>query len=240
MIVLFTDFGADDIYVGQIHAVLAEQAPGITVIDLLHSAPAYDVVSSAYLLNALHTRFPPQSVFMTVVDPGVGGARAPLMVKADDRWFVAPDNGLLTGVIRNASKLTANKVLWTPPDMSPSFHGRDLFAPVAAMLASGVTPEHEVKAPVLLEWIASLNRIIYIDHFGNAITGIQADAISKQDRVSVGDCAIGYARVFSEKENGELFWYVNSIGLVEIAANQARAEEILDLHIGDSIRIVSA
>lgn len=240
MIILFTDFGANDIYVGQVHAVLAQQAPGVPVIDLLHAAPDFDICSSAYLLDVLQRRFPAGSVFLAVVDPGVGGGRAPLMVRADGRWFIAPDNGLLTGVIRYATEVTANKVLWAPVDVSTSFHGRDLFAPVAAMLATGITPEHETIAPVQLEWKQNLDQVIYVDHYGNAITGRFGDAISKQDRITIKNREISYARYFCEKEAGELFWYVNSIGLVEISANQARADKILSIHVGDTLNITSA
>lgn len=240
MIVLFTDFGADDIYVGQVRAVLAQQAPGIPVIDLLHTAPDFDIFSSAYLLHALHVRFPVGSVFLAVVDPSVGSDRAALMVKADGRWFVAPDNGLLTGIIRSATEFTADKVLWTRPDVSTSFHGRDLFAPAAALLATGVMPEHEAIDPVQLDWKRNLDQIIYIDHYGNAITGRTGDSISKRHRVSIHNHEINYGHVFFANEINGLFWYVNSIGLVEIAANRARAEEILNLHVGDTFSIVSA
>lgn len=239
MIVLFTDFGSDDIYVGQVHAVLAEQAPGVRVIDLLHTAPDFDVRSSAYLLNALRGSFPVASVFMAVIDPGVGGDRAPLMVEADGLWFVAPDNGLLTRVIRSASSWSANKVLWTPMNISPSFHGRDLFAPMAAMIASGSTPEHAPIDPVLCSWPDNLDRIIYIDHYGNAITGRSGSTMSKHYRISIGDREIPFARVFCESDAGELFWYVNSIGLVEVAASRARAVELLGIRVGDVLRVVS-
>ena len=239
MIILFTDFGANDIYVGQVHAVLIEQAPGIPVVDLLHTVHDFDICAGAHLLHALKDRFPTGSVFMAVVDPGVGSNRAALMVKADERWFVAPDNGLLTGIILNASTVRVNKVLWPEAELSASFHGRDLFAPVAAMLASGVTPKHESTDPVLIDWQQNLDQIIYIDHYGNAITGRSGDSIAEQETIRIDDREIRYARVFHEIPSGGLFWYVNSIGLVEIAANHARAETILGLQVGDSFSIDS-
>ena len=99
-IVLFTDFGAGDLYVGQVKAVLQRLAPGVPVIDLLHEAPAFNVRASAHLLAAMVGWFAEGSVFLTVVDPGVGGVRKALVVKADDRWYVGPDNGLLSESVR--------------------------------------------------------------------------------------------------------------------------------------------
>lgn len=237
MIALFSDFGVDDMYVGQVHRVFAEQAPGIPVIDLLHTAPAFDVQAGAYLLGALQKRFLQGDVLMAVVDPGVGGPRAPLMVEADGKWFVGPDNGLLSRVILSARESSAYRILWHLEGVSDSFHGRDLFAPVAAMLATGVTPEHEPIEPELPDWPDNLERVIYIDHYGNALTGISGDSVSTGDRLSAGGRELGYARVFSEADTGELFWYVNSIGLVEIAANQDSAARIMGINTGDECRI---
>ena len=238
MIILFTDFGADDLYVGQVHAVLAERAPGIPVVDLLHTTPVFDIRCGGYLLHALQKRFPSGSIFMAVVDPGVGGERVPLMVKADGKWFVGPDNGLLTRVIKSANEYQANKVLWRPETISQSFHGRDLFAPVVAMLASGKGPEQEACEPTILDWPEHLDSIIYIDHFGNAITGRSGDSVPQNLKVVLREKEMPYARVFYERERGELFWYVNSIGLVEIAANCASAAQLLNLKVGDAIDFI--
>jgi hypothetical protein len=237
MIALFTDFGVDDMYAGQVHRVLAEQAPGVPVIDLLHTAPAFDVQAGAYLLCALQKRFLSGDVILAVVDPGVGGPRAPLMVEADGKWFVGPDNGLLSRVILTAREVSCYKILWHLEGVSDSFHGRDLFAPVAAMLATGVTPEHENFEPALPEWPGNLESVIYIDHYGNALTGIFGDGVSTGNRLIIGNRELQYARVFSEADAGELFWYVNSIGLVEIAANQDSAARLMGLNIGDACKI---
>ena len=238
MIILFTDFGTDDIYVGQVHAVLAEQAPGVPIIDLLHTAPVFEIRCGGFLLHALQKGFPPGSVFFTVVDPDVGGERAPIMVKADDKWFVGPDNGLLTRVIQNANEYRASKVLWRPEALSQSFHGRDLFAPVAAMLASGGWPEQETCEPTILHWPEHLDSVIYIDHFGNAMTGRSGDSVAQHLKIAVREKELPYARVFCERERGELFWYVNSIGLVEIAANCASAAQLLNLKVGDAVDFI--
>ena len=138
MIALFTDFGSAGPYVGQMHAVLAMTAPGIPVVDLLHDVPQYDVRAAAYLLPAYTALFPPRTVFDCVVDPGVGGERRPLVLEADGKGYVGPDNGLFNLVLRRAQQARVSEISWRPPTLSASFHGRGLFAPVAAALAQGV------------------------------------------------------------------------------------------------------
>ena len=182
-ILLFTDFGSGDIYVGQVKAVLERLAPGIVVIDLLHDAPAFNVRASAHLLAALSERFAEGSVFLTVVDPGVGGARGAVVVQADDRFYVGPDNGLLSVVAARARKSDCRRVLWRPPQLSASFHGRDLFAPVAAKLAAqGGLPDGWLAhgGGLKLEFGGGdLPEIIYIDHYGNAHTGLRARGMAR-------------------------------------------------------------
>ena len=137
MIFIFTDFGLEGPYVGQMKAVLACEAPGVPVIDLFADLPAFDAQAAAYLLAAYGGRLPAGGVCLSVIDPGVGGARAPLALSADGRWYVGPDNGLFAIVARRAESLEAWRITWRPAGLSASFHGRDLFAPVAARLARG-------------------------------------------------------------------------------------------------------
>ena len=134
MILLFTDFGSADLYVGQVKAVLEQHAPAVRVIDLLHDAPAYDIHAAAHLLAALADYQPSDCVVMAVVDPGVGSSRQALAMEADGRWYVGPDNGLLSVVAARAKTCRFWRITWTPPRLSKSFHGRGLFAPVTAML----------------------------------------------------------------------------------------------------------
>lgn len=238
-ILLFTDFGSGDIYVGQVKAVLQGLAPGIAVIDLLHDAPAFNVRAGAHLLAALADRFAPGSVFLTVVDPGVGGARSAVVVHADGRYYVGPDNGLLSVVAARAHKSDCRRVVWQPPQLSASFHGRDLFAPVAAKLAAqGGLPEgwlaHSGGLKVELGG-DDLPEIIYVDHYGNAHTGLRARGSACAASLVVGARRLNYARVFSEVAEGEAFWYENSQGLVEIAVNCGSAAQLLGLKIGDEV-----
>jgi len=137
MIVLCTDFGPTGPYLGQVKAVLARAAPAVPVIDLFADLPAFAPRLSAYLLAAYADWFEAGDVILAVVDPGVGGPRGALVVEADGRWFVGPDNGLLELVLRRAERARCFAITWRPPALSATFHGRDLFAPVAARLADG-------------------------------------------------------------------------------------------------------
>jgi hypothetical protein len=241
MIVLFTDFGLNDPYVGQMHAVFAREAPGVPVIDLFHSVPAFNIRAGAYLLPAYARDFPPGTVFVCVVDPGVGGERRPVMLKADQRWYVGPDNGLLEMVRRRAAEHECRVIRWRPSRMSASFHGRDLFAPVAARLARGEIPDAapaELTAPADISWPEDLAEIIHIDHYGNAITGLRAESASTTQAVRAGEEVLKYARVFSEVPPGTAFWYENANGLVEIAVNGDSAAARLGLRPGDPLTLI--
>ena len=235
MIFLFTDFGAADIYVGQVKAVLAAQAPRVPVIDLLHDAPPFNVKASAHLLAALAERIQKGTVTIAVVDPGVGGPREPVAVLADGRWFVGPDNGLMSVVAARATRAEAFSTGWIPERLSASFHGRDLFAPVAAMLARGDRKRARLrkKAALAVSFGADdLAEVIYVDHYGNLITGMRAGAVPRERSLLVNGRQVPYARVFSEVPQGGVFWYENSLGLVEFSANAASAQHVLGFSTG--------
>lgn len=244
MIVLFTDFGCEGPYVGQMKAVLATQAPNVPVIDLMHDAPAFNPRAAGYLLAALVDAFPEQTVFLCVVDPGVGHPeRRPLIVQADNRWFVGPGNGLFNAIMAQAGTLKLWEIKWLPATLSDSFHGRDLFAPVAAQLVLGRMPEAQ---PLTLPenagsgWPADLYEIIYFDHYGNAMTGIRADRLADHHRLQVRGYQFDYARTFSLAGEGRPFWYRNSSGLVELALDSDSLRERLQLQIGERIKLVDA
>lgn len=240
MILLFTDFGCDGFYVGQMHAVIARQAPGVPIIDLMHDAPAFDPAAAAYLLGALSPAIAERSVVVAVVDPGVGGERRPIVVRADERLYVGPDNGLFELIMRQAKHLDCHSIDWRPDNLSDSFHGRDLFAPVAAALANGATyggtplPVEAVRYP---HWPEDLPAVIYIDGFGNLITGVRAQSLGPAPRIGICGASVPRARTFSDVPTGSLFWYENSIGLVEIAANQGNAASMLRASIGSGVEI---
>jgi S-adenosylmethionine hydrolase len=241
MIVLFTDFGLQGPYTGQMKAVLHQMVPGTSIIDLFADAPVGDPKSSAYLLAVYAPWFPAGTVFLCVVDPGVGGARPPIILEADGRWYVGPGNGLFELVQRRAGETRSWYIDWKPEHLSASFHGRDLFAPVAAMLARGEPPPGrpcQDGAHRRTDWPDDLRAIVYVDHFGNAMTGVRAASLLPDARLAVADQVLERARTFSDLPPGKAFWYENSNGLAEIAVNLGRADCDLGLAIGNPVEII--
>ena len=239
MIALFTDFGLSGPYNGQTKSVLLRNAPGIDVIDLFADAPAYDPQAAAYLLAAYAGEFAPGTVFLCVVDPGVGSDRAPCVVHANRRWFVGPENGLFEIVIRRApADVLCWRIDWIPLRLSASFHGRDLFAPIAAGLARGeffpgkAMAIGAVRRP---EWPDDLPRTIYVDAYGNVMTGLRAACLPAS--AVVNGTQLRHARTFSEVPKGRAFWYENSNGLLEIAVNMDSAAERMNLRVGMSVHV---
>ena len=241
MIILFTDFGHASVYVGQVKSVLYQQAPRVKQIDLLHDAPAFNIKASAHLLAALAPQFPTDSVFLAVVDPGVGSARDAAMVSADGRWFVGPDNGLLSIVAARADKPKFWSIHWRPRKLSHTFHGRDLFAPIAALTAKGEFPRDKLDATTSLRVQLSakdLAEIIYIDNYGNAMTGMRAKSLKFDNQLLVHGGRLRRATIFADVPGGTPFWYENCVGLAEIAISSGNAARELDLKIGDAVEVV--
>lgn len=239
MIALFTDFGANDLHVGQVKAAIWEVAPDAQIVDLLHEAPAFDPKAGAHLLAALVPQFPIGSVFFAVVDPGVGGQRDAVAMPADGKWYVGPDNGLLSVVAARAAQCRLWRIVWRPRDISRSFHGRDLFAPFAAWLDQGNFPHGKAEDIAQLEvrlGAADLPEVIYLDHYGNALTGLRAGHLAGDGKIRIGQHELRHASVFSEVPSGQAFWYENSIGLVEIAVNCGNAAEQMGLRVGQAVR----
>jgi S-adenosyl-L-methionine hydrolase (adenosine-forming) len=241
MIVLFTDFGLEGPFTGQVLAVLQQAAPGVAVISLFADAPAGQPKPSAYLLAAYSAWFPEGTVFVCVVDPGVGSERRAVIVEADGKFFVGPDNGLFDIVLRRYSDASLWEITWQPPSLSASFHGRDLFAPVAAWLARGEAlgglsrPADDRAAE--RGWPDDLTEIVYVDRYGNALTGLRGTQVPADARLVVGGRSIPPAATFSAAPPGAAFWYVNSNGLAEIAVNGGRANAVLGLEIGSQVTI---
>ena len=238
-IVLFTDFGAD-LYVGQVKAVLLEHAPSVPVIDLMHDAPAFDVDASAHLLAACVPRFSRGTVFLAVVDPGVGTTRDAVVVECEGSFIVGPDNGLVSVCAARSEVTRCWSIVWRPPSLSNSFHGRDLFAPVAGAIAAGAWPETRLRAKAALDVRLAADdayRIVYIDRYGNACTGVRAANIPRHATVTAAGMRLPYAPVFGAAGKGAAFWYENSLGLVEIAANRTSAAASVGLRIGDPVQV---
>ncbi|MEE8548095.1 MAG: SAM-dependent chlorinase/fluorinase, partial [Alphaproteobacteria bacterium] len=180
------------------------------------------------------------TVFLGVVDPGVGGVRAPVMVEAGGRWFVGPDNGLFAIAARREEEARWWEITWRGERLSASFHGRDLFAPVAARIAKGERPAGEPldgEGRPGSDWPDDLARVIYVDHFGNAVTGLRAETLAPGTVLEAAGARFGQVRTFSDAADGEAFWYENADGLAEIAVNRGRADAALGLALGAAIEV---
>ncbi len=240
MFVLFTDFGLEGPYIGQVKAVLWQAAPDRPVIDLVSDAPPFDPQSGAYLLAAYAEAMPLGSLILGVVDPGVGGPRDALAVEAGGRWYLGPDNGLLAVAARRADDARVWQVDHPARGISTSFHGRDVFAPLAAGLARGEAPPgRAVPGDTIVgaDWPEDLDRIVYVDRFGNAMTGRRAVTLEPDAVLRAGGRRLTRADSFFQVPSGSAFWYENANGLAEIAVNQGRADRALGLSIGMPVLI---
>ena len=242
MIALFTDFGWNGPYVGEMKAAIYSANVHVPVIDLMHDVPRFDTKSASYLLARLACEFPINSIFFFVVDPGVGTAlRKPLVLNADGRWFVGPGNGMFDVLALEAENLTWYEIVWQPRDLSSSFHGRDLFAPMAAHLSlhNYLIDDRleQITEPKRIYSQPSLFEIIYVDAFGNLVSGVRANDVDNTTLLACGGRVFKYQRTFGDAALGECFWYINSNGLVEIAANQENAQKQLGLGIGAVLTI---
>jgi S-adenosylmethionine hydrolase len=234
MIFLFTDYGLSGPYLGQVESVLCQQAPEQQIINLMADCPRQNPKASAYLLAALVNQLPEQSIVFCVIDPGVGSFDdPPVVLQLDNRWYVGPDNGLFDIVSRYAKARTCWKINWRPDNLSASFHGRDLYAPVVAMLANGEEiPGEKITWKDRHNWPDQLNEIIYIDNFGNCMSGLSGKALDIDKKLDINGLIVPYAETFSAVNIGQAFWYSNSIGLIEISINQGSAAAELKLSIG--------
>ena len=251
MITLLTDFGAQDYFVGAMKGVILSANPSALVVDLTHDISPQDVHAAAFNLLACYKDFPSGTIHVAVVDPGVGSARRPLLIECAGQFFVGPDNGLFSWICEReksfvARQLTAEKFFRQPT--SRTFHGRDVFAPVAAALSNAVAPEEfgpVVDNLVLLESLSPKVRadgalegaLIHIDRFGNCISNFISDHLQSADgnpKLIVNGRAITSVRqIFSDsKDVDELFMIVGSAGFVEIAARNSSAAVILKAQRG--------
>lgn len=239
MIVLCTDFGLEGPYIGQVKAALYQHLPGCKVVDLFSDLPPYNPPAAAVLLAAYCQNFPVGTVFLCVVDPGVGmPARRGVVVKAAGCWFVGPDNGLFDLVMKRDCDSRWWTICWQPATLSNTFHGRDLFAPIAAELANGLFSEDKlmpIERPPLDVVVDDYPCVVYLDRFGNILSGIRAATISPTAVVTLCGHKIRSARTFDEVDVGALFWFENSNGLLEIAANRASAAQLLNVTVGDKV-----
>jgi S-adenosyl-L-methionine hydrolase (adenosine-forming) len=254
-----TDFGLNDPFVGIMHGVVLNIHPETTIVDISHAVRSYDVLDGAWTIAQAYRFFPPRTVHVVVVDPGVGSRRRPIIAETDDYVFVAPDNGVLSLVETREPKfsvrhITAERYFLQP--VSQTFHGRDIFAPVAGWLSNGVAPAEfgpEISDYVRLalpavERIAenSLRGVVLkVDKFGNLISNISERDVPRlfaaaQPAVSIMICEIivRMRHSYAEGEDGEIFAIAGSSGYLEIAAGQTSAAERLGAGVGTVVQVV--
>jgi S-adenosylmethionine hydrolase len=246
IITLLTDFGTTDHYVAELKGVLLTRAPGVTVVDITHSVSPGDVRSGAYILGRTWHRFPPYTIHMVVIDPGVGTSRAALALSAADHFFVGPDNGVFTPLLQDTPVEAV--VLPTPETASPTFHGRDLFAPAAAALACGTAlptlgqpftgmPERLAYTIPHYEGKTVVGEIMYIDRFGTLITNLTSELVPAYARLEVEDLDVGpLRRTYADVGTGGLLAYIGSAGAIEIAVRNGSAARRLGVGVGGSVR----
>ena len=257
IITLLTDFGTQDYFVGAMKGVILSLNPAAHFIDITHDIPPQDIHAGAFNLVTVYKDFPSSTIHVGVVDPGVGSDRRAILIECAEQYFIGPDNGLFSWICEREGKFVArqltNEKFFRQP-VSATFHGRDIFAPVAAALSNGVSPEEFgplIEDIVLLESLEPKAtakgieaRIIHIDRFGNCITNLRREHFGGEE-VSVGMSlrisgkrVTSFRKFFSQsKSHGddELFMIVGSAGFVEIASRNASAASMLNARSGQPI-----
>jgi S-adenosylmethionine hydrolase len=247
IITLTSDFGLSDFYVAAMKAVLLRHCPDATMIDITHNVPRHDILCGSITLERAIDGFPTGTVHLAVVDPGVGTDRRLLVVELNGSTIVCPDNGLITWGWRRHRNGLMREITWRPPIFSNTFHGRDIMAPVAGMIAAGQSSDalsRPMSRPILLEVAPSADaghgEVIHIDHFGNATTNIDNQliktAMPKSIRIrrrNVGKLR----RTYWDVAPGKPIALIGSSGLLEIAVRDGSAAQSLAIQVGDEVRL---
>lgn len=243
LITLLTDFGTADGYVAQMKGVIHTLVPEASIVDVSHEIAPHDVESARLTLARYWRRFPPRTIHVVIVDPGVGSDRACLAVASEERFFLGPDNGVLSpAMLLPGAEIVALPI---PPNAAPTFHGRDVFAPAAAALAGGVslaalgapfpaphirrTPETQRRRDGAIE-----GQVISIDRFGNAVTNIAFVSRGSAELI-VGSRVVPIVTTYADVERGAACGVVGSTGLIEVSVREGNAASTLELARGDSV-----
>ena len=250
IIALLTDFGTADHFAGSMKGVILSIDPNAAVVDITHEIPPQDIDAAAFALLACHKDFPPDTVFVAVADPGVGSERRAIVAQTAGRYFVAPDNGILSYVLSDDAPVVVHQITndtYFRHPVSRTFHGREIFAPAAAHLSKGVRPDEFgpiIINPVRLPPIGPVLKadgtitasIIHIDRFGNLVTGLSREDLPPKFAITCGGMSIEkLVDFYSEAQPGEVFAIEGSTGFVELCAFRHSAAQILNAKRGDLI-----
>jgi S-adenosyl-L-methionine hydrolase (adenosine-forming) len=255
VITLLTDFGTSDYFVGAVKGAILSVNPSVVIVDITHEIPPQDIEEAAFTILAAYQTFPNDTIHLVVVDPGVGSSRRALVLEAGDQLFVGPDNGIFTYIYdreppHKTFQITNERYFRKPT--SSTFHGRDVFAPVAAALSKGVRPEmfgsriiDEVRLPKSVAPEVKRNgdvegRVIHIDRFGNCITNITREAFQKDSALVVGRRTIWEFREFYDGARKGPFGIWGSAGFLEISVNGGSAAKLLKVRRGAKVHLTPA
>lgn len=256
IITLTTDFGCDDYYVGAMHGAILIENPKARIVDISHGIPSFDIEHGAYILGTSYQAFPRGSIHVGVVDPGVGSERLPILIETDDYFFVGPDNGLFTLAMQKENVRAIYQIAnrsYFRPEMSATFHGRDIFAPVAAHLALGIAPSRFGPREKSIEdlpffdvesgrgWIKT--RIIAIDKFGNAVTNLSRQLFDKKVgphsfTVTIGKRRLSHlSNTYADVPVGKPLMLFGSSGFLELSCNQGSMAATWKLRVGQRVTL---
>lgn len=256
IITLTSDFGLQDQYVSSMKAVILGLAPDVRLIDISHDIPAQDIMAGAWVIRNSAFLFPKNTVHLVVVDPGVGTERHPIVLKIDDQYFVGPDNGIFSLFYDEYEyeAIKLNKEKYWRKDRSRTFHGRDIFAPIAAHLINGVSLKElgdPINDLVTYHWAVPIGDkdglqgwVVHIDRFGNLITNISEDLIEdmigrRKVRIYVGNTMIDHlVNTFGDVEEGDPAAFIGSSGMLEIGINKGNAAKLLSVDKGAQVSLV--
>lgn len=253
---LLTDFGLQDVYVGVMKGAIAQINPTLNIIDLTHQISPQNIAAGRFHLMNAYPYFPPGTVHVAVVDPGVGSERKAIAIQLQTGFLVGPDNGLFSGILDQHLAIAAVELThseyWRTAQPSATFHGRDIFAPVGAHLASGVPLDKLGNAIDLLSLKqlplarytkteeAIAGTIQHIDHFGNLITNIPgSEVVSQSWSVAIGEITIPGKLTYTDAPTGSLLALIGSHGWVEIAVSGGSAQSQLRFDIGNPIQVIA-
>ena len=259
IITLLTDFGSHDYFVGAMKGVILTRNPSAQIVDITHNIPPQEISAAAFNLLACYQDFPAGTIHVAVVDPGVGSDRRAILIACADQFFIGPDNGLFSWICEREGEFTARELTsqqFFRQPLSSTFHGRDIFAAVAAALSRGVAPEQfgqslndivrlQSLQPKFIDDVTLAGRIIHIDRFGNCITNLTRANLRKAEstswKISINDRELSsFRQFFSEAAGDELFCTIGSAGFLELCARNASAAEILKAERGQSVLLKSA